>query len=81
MTTDFKQSFLNQLNFVYPNNSQRNIFKNEEFINDLEIQSIENHIIRGCFELLQCGGIPCVTGEFQYNINSKTTILDNLRLY
>jgi len=81
MTDDFKQSFLNQLNLVYPKNSMRNIFKNEEFVNKVEIQSIQNNIIFGYFELLQCGGIPCITGEFQYNINSKTTILDKLRSY
>jgi len=81
MTDDFKQSFLNQLNLVYPKNSLRNIFKNEEFVNKVEIHSIKNNIIFGYFELLQCGGIPCVTGEFQYHINSKTTILDELRSY
>ena len=77
----FKRTFLDELNLKYPDNKELNKFEKERFINEIEVKSFENNIIKGSLKLMQCGIIPCIQGDYQYQLDDNKISFSNIVRY
>lgn len=77
----FKRTFLDELNLIYPDHKKLNKFENERFINDINVDSFENNVIKGSFKLMQCGIVPCIQGNYQYQLDENKISFSNIVKY